>query len=72
MSIQLSRDEIRQKARLAIEEADGGTNNIMQYGLSGPINDVLKAKISIHRSDDSGYFKIHMMILTMVNSNEYN
>ena len=54
----LPEDETRQKARLAIEGGGpGGTNNIMQYSLSGPINDVLKAKISIHRSDDSGYFK---------------
>ena len=38
-------DETKQKARLAIEGGGpGGTNNIMQYSLSGPINDVLKAK----------------------------
>ena len=54
----LPENETKQKARLAIEGGGpGGTNNIMQYSLSGRINDVLKAKISIHRSDDSGYFK---------------
>ena len=58
------------KKRLAKGGGPGGTNNIMQYSLSGRINDVLKAKISIHRSDDSDILKIHMMILTMVNSNK--
>ena len=51
-------DETKQKARLAVEGGGpGGNNNIMQYSYSGPVSDNLKAKISIHRSDDSGYFK---------------
>ena len=51
-------DEMQQKARIALEGGGpGGSNTIMQYSLSGPINDVLKGKISIHSSDDSGYFK---------------
>ena len=51
-------DETKQKARLAVEGGGpGGNNSIMQYSYSGPVSDNLKAKISIHRSDDSGYFK---------------
>ena len=51
-------DETKQKARLAVEGGGpGGNNSIMQYSYSGPLSDTLKAKISLHRSDDSGYFK---------------
>ena len=51
-------DEIKQKARVAFEGGGpGGNNSIVQYSYSGPISDTLKAKISLHRSDDEGYFK---------------
>lgn len=51
-------DELSQKARISIDGGgQGGKNKVMQYSASLPINDTLKAKISLHKSDDDGYFK---------------
>jgi len=54
----LPTDKILHKTRIAYEGGGpGGHNRIIQYSYSMPINSNLKGKISIHSSDDEGYFK---------------
>ena len=59
----LPTDKILHKTRIAYEGGGpGGHNRIIQYSYSMPINSNLKGKISIHSSDDEGYFKLLQQI----------
>ena len=51
-------DEFEAKSRIAIDGgSDNGPNNTyIQASAGGPINEVLKAKVSVHFNDDGGWF----------------